>query len=149
MKALKVTRRENDGDNTITFDDPLIDNEGLALFCSKGTYENLFGEKMKDAEQDRQRLSVVKIKKGNRCIYRKFAARAIEGLRHDSVGLSLNSWQQLQLDDDNNVEVSKSCSFPFYWFHPNSATRVSFRMGFLSISLAIIGIGLSIVLKYL
>lgn len=147
MKALKIINN-GAGLNCITFDDPLIDNEGLALFCSNGVYEILFGKKKKNAEQDRQRLSVVKIKKGNRCIYRKFAARPIVGLDSKSVGLSPNSWQQLQLNNDNIVEVTPSCSFPFFWYHPNSATRVSFRMGILSISLAIIGIVLSIVLKY-
>lgn len=119
--------------NCIACDEPL-DAESLALFNSNGTYEKIFRVKKKNTSQTKQRLSVVKISHGKRTIYRQYAGRSIP-ISTDSIGLSPNSWQQLCLDNDSNKEVvvSEGCSFPFYWYHSNSANRVSFRLGIAAI----------------
>ena len=42
------------------------------------------------------------------------------------------------------VHVSKGCAFKYYMHHPNSATRMSFVMGFVSIVLGVISLILSL-----
>ena len=138
--------------NIVAYDEPTIDLEARALFNSKDTYQKIFGPKKKDSSQAKQRLSVVRIAKEKRKIFRQYSGRAISfGKSIESskcVGLSPNSWQQLCLDscNDKEVVVSKSWWFPFFWNHSNSATRVSFRVGMMGLALAIVGIILPFVL---
>lgn len=149
MKAVKIlhTIVQPNEPHSIVFDEPL-DSEALVLFNPNGTYEEIFGEKKKDTSQARQRLSVVKITKWDRTIYRQYLGKSFEGLDTNSIGLSPNAWQQLGLDASQNkeVNVTKGCLFPFYWYHSNSATRVSFRMGIIAIAISIIGIILPFVI---
>ena len=134
-EAVKVlnTNTTTTNPNCVAYDEPL-DAESLALFNSNGTYEKIFLVKKKNTSQTKQRLSVVKISHGKRTIYRQYAGRSIP-ISTDSIGLSPNAWQQLCLDNDPNKEVvvSEGCSFPFYWYHSNSANRVSFRLGIIAI----------------
>lgn len=135
-------------ENVVFHDEPTIDIEAMALFAPK-VYKDIFEETRGTAKQSRQRLSVVKITKGDRCIYRQYVGRSYMQKENDNnrVGLSTNSWQQLCLEDQDNkvVTVSKGCLFPFYWYHPHSATRISFKLGLYSVGLAVIGIIVSII----
>lgn len=150
MKAFKVLKKKLDDDAgkpVLAYDEPDIDTECLALF-QPGNYEDLFGSAKKDMPQCKQRLSVVKISSLNRVIYRQFAGRAILDLKDDCIGLSPNAWQLLQLDLRKcpcaEVKVEKGCKFMFYWRHSNSATRISFKLGLISIALAVVGIILTV-----
>ena len=144
MQAVKVLRRTPQ-ENCIISDENL-DFDALALFNSS-VYKTIFKKPKKDTTQSKQRLSVVKITTGERTIYRQYAGRGVI-TNEKMIGLSPNAWQQLCLDNaDNEVTVTKSWWFPFYWYHSYSATRVSFRMGIIAIAISIAGIIISIVIS--
>lgn len=124
-----------------------IDSECCAYFQANA-YKDIFKKKKKDAPQNEQRLSVVKICRCNRKIYRKYITKSPKGLTKDDIVLSLNACQQLGIkkdDTDKNVCVMKSWWFPFYWYHSNSATRISFRVGLISLFIGLLGVVLSVV----
>lgn len=147
MKVLLAAyKKESEKKNySIYVDDPNIDLECCA-YLHPTVYEKIFRKKKKEASQSDQRLSIMKIKNSNRCIYRKYSGKTIEGLTHDYIVISGNSAQQLNFEKDEEkiVTVSKSYWLPFYWHHTNSATRISFRIGMWGLLIAIIGLGLSI-----
>lgn len=123
-----------------------IDSECCAYFQASA-YQDIFNKKKQDVSQSEQRLSVVKICRGKRKIYRKYVAKSPKGLTKDYIVLSLNACQQLGIkryDIDKEVRVTKSWWFPFYWYHSNSATRVSFRVGLISLFIGLLGIGLGV-----
>jgi len=146
MKPIKILICSNATNNNILIcNEQDIDHEGMALFQASD-YLSLFGKRKSQTNQKLQRLSVVKITYGSRSIYRQFAARSIDGLNKGVVGLTLNSWMQLGLQNNQQeVQVKKSWWFPFYWSHPNSATRISFILGLVSVALAILGIVISLI----
>ena len=110
-------------------------------------YEGIFGEKKKYSSDNMKRLSVVKITHNGKSIHRAFKALPATGLTENHVGLTPASIGLLT-DSYNNspmdVELSKGCKWKYYWYHPGSATRISFKFGMWSIGLAIISIILSV-----
>lgn len=122
-----------------------LDTESKALFCSD-SYRVIFGQTKKRSNQQRQRLSVVKIKCGKRKIYRSFQARSITSLNKDSIGLSPNACQELGIEPNGEkVSVRKGCSWGYFWNHPNSATRVSFRIGLPSLFVGLISLIIALI----
>ena len=148
MKVLSAVPKLESAEEgkSIFVDDPNIDLECCAYLQAKA-YKEIFNKKKKDASQSNQRLSVLKVKYDNRCIYRKYASKPIEGLKKDCIAISGNSEQQLNLprNGERTVTVSKSYWLPFYWHHTNSATRISFRIGMWGLLIAIIGLVLSVI----
>ena len=128
-------------------DDPNLDMEALAVFNAM-EYKDIFHQYKKEKSQRLQRLSVVRISKDGRSIYRKYQSHSITGLGNDCIGLSPDSFTELGLEEKDNqrVRVKKSYWLPFFWYHSNSATRVSFRFGLIALIVAIIGCLLTIVL---
>lgn len=147
-KVLKVVS-DKETEPCLAFDEPLIDIEGLALFTPKGSYYRIFKKDKGKASQRKQRLSTIKITCDKRKIFRQYASRSIDNLNGGCIGLSPNSWQQLLLKEasEKKVHVEKCCSFWFFWNHPNSATRISYKLGMIGALLAIIGISLSVVFQ--
>ena len=143
--AIKVLNTNVSSPGFVSYDEPMIDTEALALFNSNGTYEDIFGYKKKTASLDKQLLSPISISSGKRTIYRQYAGRSIP-IDTKSIGLSPLAWQQLLLDDanDRTVVVEECSKFKFYWYHSNSATRVSFQIGIMGLTLAILGIVITI-----
>lgn len=124
-----------------------IDSECCAYFQANA-YKDIFKKKKQDAPQNEQRLSVVKICRCDRKIYRKYVAKSPTGLKKDDIVISLNASQQLGIkkeDTDKYVCVMKSYWLPFYWYHSNSATRISFRVGLVSMFIGLLGVVLSVV----
>ena len=122
-----------------------LDTESKALFCSD-SYRVIFGQTKKRSNQQRQRLSVVKIKCGKRKIYRSFQARSITGLNKDSIGLSPNACQELGIEPNGEiVTVTKGCIWGYFWKHPNSATRISFQIGLIGLFMAVLGMFISLI----
>ena len=148
MKVLLAAfKKESEKENySIYVDDPNIDLECCA-YLHPTVYEKIFRKKKKEASQSDQRLSIMKIKNSNRCIYRKYSGKTVEGLTHDYIVISGNSAQQLNFEKDEEkiVTVSKGYWLPFYWYHSNSATRMSFRIGMLGFATGLTGIILSII----
>jgi hypothetical protein len=138
LKAMGNTPHQNPF--VIQCNDQDLESEAKALF-HPSAYKDIFGRSKKSSLQEKQRLSVVKIKYGRRIIHRSFQARSIKGLDSNNVGLSPSACMELGVELDSvpeKVVVCKGCRFVFFWNHPNSATRVSFRIGLLSIFIGLI-----------
>ena len=148
--AIKVLNTSVSAPGFVSYDEPMIDTEALALFNSNGTYEDVFGYKKKEASLKKQSLSPISISCGKRTIYRQYAGRSIK-IDTKSIGLSPLAWQQLLLDDakDKTVVVEECGRLKFYWNHSNSATRVSCRLGVWGLILAFSGIVVSVVLQFI
>ncbi len=124
-----------------------LDVDGLALFHSSA-YEKIFGTKKKTQKQSIQRLSVVKItnKESHRSIYRAYRGASITGLKEGMVVLSPISLQELSSPNSLDVKfsVTKGCWWMFYRNHPNAATRISFRLGLISLAIGVVSIIISV-----
>ena len=143
----KALPNSNSNQYVIQCHDRDLDTESKALFWSD-SYKVIFGQTKKSSNQKRQRLSVVKIKYGKRKIYRSFQSRSITGLNKDCIGLSPNACQELGIEPNGEkVVVRKGCIWGYFWNHPNSATRVSFRIGLPSLLVGLISLLLAILLK--
>lgn len=103
-----------------------------------------------------KRLPVVKISFKGKSIYRRFYGHKELGEKgrdgkYVGVYAALNYSSLYELVDDKidsikgeMVQISKGRRFPYYWNHPFHATRISARLGFISIAIAIISLVLSI-----
>ena len=142
--ALKImTNNPNNVSHILQHEESDIDSNAKALFFSK-EYEQIFGKTKKSSSQKHQRLSIVKITHGKRVIYRSFQARGVVGLDGNYIGLSPNAWYELGLDekvkDGQLVSVTKGWWFYYFWEHPNSATRMSFRIGIIAIFIGFVSL---------
>ena len=138
--VFKTLSKSNSNEFVILSHERDLDTESKALF-HPGRYQDIFGKTKKSSNQRRQRLSVVRIKYGKRVIYRSFQARSITGLDKNSIGLSPNACQELGIEPNGEkVTVRKGCLGGYFWEHPNSATRVSFRIGSLSLLVGLISL---------
>lgn len=103
-----------------------------------------------------KRLPVVKISFNGRTIHRRFYGNNDLGEK-DKNGKSTGKYAALnysslyELVDDkpdtikgHTVQISKGRRLPYYWYHPFHATRISFRLGFISIVFAAVSLLLSI-----
>ena len=97
-------------------------------------------------------LAVIKItSKNGVSIHRAFHGRKnISDMTKSHVGLTSNSIRLLNGDGDDpdfidQVSISKGCLFLYYWNHPFHATRISMRIGIISILIGIFSIILSII----
>lgn len=138
--VFKTLSKSNSNQFVILSHERDLDTESKALF-HPGSYQDIFGKTKKSSNQRRQRLSVVRIKYGERVIYRSFQARSITRLDNNSIGLSPNACQELGIEPKGEkVTVRKGCLGGYFWKHPNSATRVSFRIGSLSLLVGLISL---------
>lgn len=123
------------------------DVDGDVLMTS-ACYNDIFKTTKKTADNSLKRLSVVKISAKGHVIYRAYRGVSATDFLKDYVALSPNSIMQLNDKDGNEpleVEVSKGCIIPFYWYHPDKAVRLSIKLGTLSLLLGIISIVVSII----
>lgn len=141
----KALPKSNSNQFVILCHDRDLDTESKALFCSR-SYQDIFGQTKKNSKQKRQRLSVIRIQYGKRKIYRSFQTRGITGLNEDCIGLSPNACQELGIEPNGEkVSVRKGCSWGYFWNHPNSATRVSFRIGLPSLFVGLISLIIALI----
>ena len=138
---LALYKEKKNEKNYVICDDCALDSEGRAVFNPQA-FKDIFGTKKSEMSQSKQRGCVVRIANGNRKIFRKFQAHSVDDLKKDCVALSLNAWYELGIakNDPPTVSVKKSWFFPYFLHHPNSATRISFKLGILALFFAIIGI---------
>ena len=120
------------------------DYDDVALFHSK-EYAKIFGEKRAESCDEQKLLSVVKITYGGKSIHRAY--RCSPKLRKDEVALSANSQRLLFGKNDNagEVTITKGSKFLYFWNHPFHATRISMRLGVVSVALAIFSIVLAVI----
>lgn len=100
-------------------------------------YRKIFGDTKKNADDSRKRLSIVKICYQGKSIHRAYMSKAANGFTEGHVALTPNSIDLLSSNPKTillqDVILSKGCWWNFYWNHPRSATRMSFRMGIVGI----------------
>lgn len=103
-----------------------------------------------------KRLPVVKITFNGKSIHRRFYGNNNLGKKisdEEYVGeyAALNYSSLYELVDESldeikgkTVQISKGRRLPYYWNHPFHATRISFRLGLISIVFAVVSLLLSI-----
>ena len=108
-------------------------------------FKELFGAPRYKTNKRNKLLAVIKItNKNGESIHRAYLGKkGVPGFNSDHVALTHNSIRLLNGDDENpdsikQVTISKGCRFLYYWNHPYHATRISMRLGMLSIVLTII-----------
>ena len=135
-----------------------IENYQDTVVIHSSSFEKLFGEPKYKYFQRKcnlsRRLPVVKVTYKDMSIYRRVELLSIASLTSDCAALTSKSLGELTrtIKDENDKEkadrpndkskviIEKGAWFPYYWQHPNNATRISFRMGILSIIVGIISI---------
>lgn len=105
-------------------------------------YKEIFGEKKITAKGSHKRLSVVKICYDGQSIHRAYLSCSTEGFGKDFVALTPNSIYELSKNAaiplGTEVTLSRGCRLLFYFYHPNAAVRMSFRIGILGIIATIV-----------
>lgn len=125
-----------------------ISNNIDAIIMAPEDFKDIFGVEKPKAPRCIKRLPVVKITFNGKSIYRRYyGSNALSG--KDKAALNYSSLYEL-VDDSldeikgKTVRISKGYTFPYYWNHPFHATRTSFRLGLISIVLAIVSMSLSL-----
>ncbi len=114
-------------------------NQDVAWFNNK-QYVELFGKK-RSRDNANKLLAIVRLAYKNRVIRRRYKCDQSLCLSDKQVGLTSESVRILFDDMDASKEtitVSKGNIwdvFMYYWSHPFHATRISFKVGILSIIL--------------
>ena len=129
-----------------------LDLEDTA-YLSSGAYKKIFDSKRSEVRKGRKILSVIKIRnpKSGLSIYRKYQYNPdFKGINDNMIALHPASIRELVNEDNSaivgeTIEVSKGNCFCFFWHHPFHATRISMKLGFISIVLAIISIIVAII----
>ncbi len=123
------------------------------VYMSSGAYQEIFGKARKEMCRSMKQLSVVKISNpdSGEVIYRKYEYNpSFNGVGDDMIVLHPASIRELASDEGNSslvgkeVDVSRGCCFLYFWNHPFHATRISMRLGVISILMAVLSILTSI-----
>ena len=125
-----------------------IPNNIDAIILAFKDFKDIFKVDKPKAPMCIKRLPVVKITFNNKSIYRRYyGSSSLSGT--EKAALNYSSLYEL-VDDSlaeikgQTVQISKGRRFPYYWNHPFHATRVSFRLGLISISIAVVSLLLSL-----
>lgn len=124
-----------------------------AVIMQPAAYKKIFGKK-KYARKGIFNHDIVKITYRGQSVHRRIELGAYKGLTLDICAMTYKTLGELSWYDKDNdvvrpnpgeeVHVSKGCAFKYYMHHPNSATRMSFVMGFVSIVLGVFSLILSL-----
>ena len=114
-------------------------------FLNNRVYSKIFGERRADSSNDQKLLSVVKITCGRKSIHRAY--RRAANMTMDTVALTTNSQRLLfgSLSNADEVTITKGSKFLYFWDHPFYETRMSMRIGVISVALAILSIVLAVI----
>ena len=127
------------------------DVDGEVMLTSD-CYREIFGKTKKTIGDSHKQLSIVKISANGKSIHRAYRGISATDFLKDYVALSPNSIMFLNDENGNEpceVEVSKGSVFPFYWYHPDKAVRLSTKLGILSLMLGIISCIISLISLYI
>ena len=115
------------------------------VIIHKDVYKQIFGKTRKTSSNEKKLLSVVKISYNDRSIHRAFKTNY--AITKKKIALTYNSLRLLSEapDEVENVEISKGCRFAYFWYHPFHATRISMRIGVISVIIGLVGVILSII----
>lgn len=131
---------DNDCLRLINISTPKELDEYVLLHSS--IYEKIFDIKKKDTSRSNKQLSIVKVCFNGKCVHRAYLYVPATNFNGNCVALTPNSINELSCEKElvpsGEVVVSKGCRWMFYWYHPNAAVRMSFRIGLLGIFIAIL-----------
>ena len=137
---LKFCRNDNEPDNTLFGTD--------SAYMSPGTYKEIFGKTLAGTNREDR---FIKISHNNNSIYRIFRGVPNNVLSKDIIYIDSdgkNILNNYNGSDDNNdkieLEIIPVSWFSFYWHTSNIMARISFKIGFYSIILGLISLGLSV-----
>lgn len=144
-KAFKLKTHFEYSDENKTDIEPL----GCENIYITGTlYEKLFGRPLKGTDRRKRFLKITSSQTGL-SVYRLFRGVPSGVLSKDTLYIDSEGRAVLQQSDDEVVLSIKKCSpFSFYWNTSNSATRISFKIGFPSLLVGIASLILTIVFKF-
>lgn len=143
---------EVDGVNIFT---PICGDE-LQEDCAymlPNSYKDIFGKKRSESNSNKRRLSVVKITNPDThtSIYRKYVfSTRFTGMKEADIALHPSSIRELGGNKKivgNEIIVRPGCLLCYYWNHPLHATRISAKLGIISVALALLSILLTIILS--
>ena len=109
--------------------------ESKTIIC-EGDYSDIFGVTKREMSKTRKRLCLVKISSNKGItIHRECIAHKKMGKKY--IGLTWQSISMLDIEDTDDVYISKGNYLAFYWNHPIHATRISTRLGIIGIIVSI------------
>ena len=137
---LKFCRNDNEPDNTLFGTD--------SAYMSPRTYEKIFRKELDGTNREDR---FIKISHNNNSIYRIFRGVPNGVLSKDIIYIDSdgkNILNNYNGSDNNNdkieLEIIPVSWFSFYWHTSNIMARISFKIGFYSIILGLISLGLSV-----
>lgn len=129
----------NDSQDKLFLGDSVPNNIDAIILAPKD-FKDIFGIEKSKAPICIKRLPVVKITFNGKTIYRRYYG---SGPLSGTEKAALNYSSLYEFVDDNldeikgkTVQISKGCRLPYYWNHPFHATRISFRLGLISVVFA-------------
>lgn len=108
------------------------------VILERSMYKKIFCKHKNKSSNAKKRLSIVKISYNGKSIHRAYRSFSINNFSSDYVALTPNSMDLLSVEVSKPVTLSRGCWLKFYWYHPYSATRISFRTGVLAIAISIL-----------
>ena len=126
------------------------ENQDVAWFNNKRYFE-LFGKK-RGVDHKNKLLAIVCLKYKGRKIRRRYKCDQTLRLGCNQIGLTSESCRCL-FDDMRNISQEEICVskgtlydvFMYYWNHPFHATRISCKIGMVSLSIGIISLILCLI----
>lgn len=106
------------------------------------------------------KIPVVKISFGDKCIYRRVELVSCKNFHQDLVGITYKSMGELtnyscngntiepitrREGDEVNITITPTGVISYYFYHPNSATRMSFRIGAPSLIIGVASLIVSVI----
>lgn len=116
-----------------------------SVYTSNDIHEKVFGEKAGSILKYPWKKKIIKItsKETKLSVYRIWRGVPAYVISKDMLYIDNNAKYSLINNRDNNdvdVVLSKGCRFWYYWNHFDNATRVSFKLGLISVILGIISL---------
>ena len=112
------------------------------VILQSSMYEKIFGEKKIKASKSKKRLSIVKICCEGSSIHRAYLSVSAKDFDNDYIALTPNSIYELSSEKTisplSEVTVCKGSVWKYYWNNPNTAVRMSFRIGIIGIITSVI-----------
>lgn len=133
-------------------------NMDCDVFLKGGDFIEIFGARRSNMDNS-EFSQIVKISRKTvngrvKSIYRRFAATSSVRDIDKFAVLSYHSLLALSESADdyeeiNEIKISKGSYFPYYWYHPNDATRISMKLGVYGLIASGLCCIVSILLSYL
>lgn len=105
------------------------------VFLSGSDFKQIFGEPDKNRSREKQTIVKIYNPESKRSIYRLF--RTCHDIKIKGGGYAAVTYTAIRkltnsadgIDNLKTVQLSEGCMVPFYWNHPNPATRVTVKFG--------------------